>query len=54
MEFEQEQFTGQESLERSFRRRTPEVDLLDVLSGGVESEPVVIGQTDEDSHATLV
>jgi hypothetical protein len=54
MEFEQEPFTRQESLERSFRRRTSEVDLLDVLSGGVESEPVVIGQAYKDSHARLV
>lgn len=34
MKLEHEKLVWEESLERRFRRKAPEVDLLDVLSGG--------------------
>ena len=53
MELEQQELAGLQNFEWLVRRRTPKVDFLHVLLGGVELEPLVVGDADEEVHSTL-
>jgi hypothetical protein len=53
VKLKQQELAGLQNFEWLIRRRTPKVDFLHVLLGGVELEPLVVGDADEEVHSTL-